>query len=260
VALRACFYIARRRPDPGGERQIFAAIVNDEVHLCGSRGKLSRRTDIRLIFGHGTSAASRAVKTPTVDKIETAFKRPFPVPDVKMGTEVKVMIEATSAGWRFKLGIIIVALMFAIWLLIPLAAATHASAGTIAAITGGIFIANKVLLLVAVAIMGKSGFRELKKLLFGYVAGLAPNPIVGPVRYRIGLAMFCLPLVSGILTPFVDAFWPGLRPNSWPLQLLGNIMLIASLFVLGGNFWDKLRALFVRTATVVDARDLDAKV
>jgi hypothetical protein len=177
-----------------------------------------------------------------------------------MSTQAKVNTEATSAGWRFKLGIIMVALMFVVWFLIPLAAAMHASAGTIAAITGGIFIANKVLLLVAVAIMGKSGFRELKKLLFGYVAVLAPNPIVGTVRYRIGLAMFSLPLLSGILTPFVDAFWPGLRPNSWPLQLFGNIMLIGSFFVLGGNFWDKLRALFVRTATVVDPTDTEDRV
>jgi hypothetical protein len=30
-------------------------------------------------------------------------------------------------------------------------------------------------------------------------------------------------------------------------------MLIASFFVLGGNFWDKLRALFLRMGTLVDA-------
>jgi hypothetical protein len=29
-----------------------------------------------------------------------------------------------------------------------------------------------------------------------------------------------------------------------------DVMLIASLFVLGGRFWDKIRALFVREATV----------
>jgi hypothetical protein len=177
-----------------------------------------------------------------------------------MSTQAKDTVEATSAGWRFKLGITIIALMFAIWLLIPLAAFLKASAGTIAAITGGIFIANKVLLLLAVAIMGKSGFRELKGRLFGYVAGLAPNPVVGQRRYRIGLVMFCLPLVSAILEPYIDSIWPGLRPESWQLELLGDTMLVASFFVLGGNFWDKLRALFVRTAIVVDAGDPRAPV
>jgi hypothetical protein len=165
----------------------------------------------------------------------------------------------TSVGWRFKLGIVIIALMFAIWLLIPLAASMKASAGTIAAITGGIFIANKVLLVLTVAVMGKAGFQQLKRYMFGYVSGLAPNATVSPLRYQTGLVMFCLPLASGILAPYVDALWPGLRPNSWQLQLLGNLMLIASFFVLGGNFWGKLRALFVRTAIAVDARDTNAQ-
>jgi len=34
-------------------------------------------------------------------------------------------------------------------------------------------------------------------------------------------------------------------------KVLRDVMLIASLFVLGGNFWDKLRALFVRDALAV---------
>ena len=176
-----------------------------------------------------------------------------------MTTQAQGTVEATSAGWRFKLGIIIIALMFAIWFLIPLAAAMDASAGTIATVTGIIFVGNKVLLLLAVGIMGKAGFQELKRRVFGYVAGLAPDATVGPLRYRIGLVMFCLPLVSAMLEPYVDNLWPGLRPNLWQLQLLGDVMLIASFFVLGGNFWDKVRALFVRTAAVVDAGDTQAR-
>ena len=72
-------------------------------------------------------------------------------------------------------------------------------------------------------------------------------------RYRIGLVMFCLPLLTAMMEPYIDRFFPGLRPNSFTAQSLGDAMLIASFFVLGGNFWDKVRALFVRTATVVEA-------
>jgi hypothetical protein len=67
--------------------------------------------------------------------------------------------------------------------------------------------------------------------------------------------MFCLPLVTAMLEPYVDQFFPGLRPNIWQLQALGDLMLIASFFVLGGDFWNKIRALFVRTTTVVDSPD-----
>lgn len=163
--------------------------------------------------------------------------------------------ELASAGpsqWRATLGVSIIGLMLALWLLVPLAALLDLAGSTVAALTGGLFIINKVLLLVAVAVMGKSGFQELKRRLFGYVKGLAPaaETPIGPVRHVLGLVMFCLPLLTAMLEPYVDRLWPGLRPNLWQLQVLGDLMLIASFFVLGGNFWEKLRALFVRRARV----------
>lgn len=167
------------------------------------------------------------------------------------------VVETTApaaAGWRFKLGIVLFAFAFALWLLVPLAAATGASSARVAAITGAIFVANKVLLLSCIAVMGKAGFQQLKSLVFGYAKGLAPSGPVGPVRHVVGLVMFCLPLVSAMLEPYVDNLWPGLRPNLWQLQALGDLMLIASFFVLGGDFWNKVRALFVRTATAIDHR------
>ncbi|QFY55052.1 transporter suffix domain-containing protein [Halopseudomonas pelagia] len=160
-----------------------------------------------------------------------------------------------SAKWRFKLGIGFLCLMPILWLLVPLAAMADAPGSRIAALTGALFIINKVLLLLVIAVMGKAGFQELKKHLFGYVSDLAPSSDVevSATRYRIGLVMFCLPLVSSFLEPYIDALAPGLRPNSWALQLLGDVLLISSFFVLGGNFWEKLRALFIRKARVINA-------
>jgi hypothetical protein len=165
---------------------------------------------------------------------------------------------SAESGWRFKLGIGIFIFAFALWLLIPLAASMNVPGPQIAAMTGAIFVANKVLLLACIAVMGKAGFQQLKGLVFGYARGLAPSGPVGPARHVVGLVMFCLPLITAMLEPHVDQFWPGLRPNIWQLQLLGDLMLIASFFVLGGDFWNKIRALFVRTARVVDARDAGA--
>jgi hypothetical protein len=156
-----------------------------------------------------------------------------------------------SAGWRFNVGIMILGLIVACSLLIPISAAMDMPAKTVATVTGVVLIGNKVLLLIAIGVMGKAGFQELKRRVFH---NLTPAPMPGPTRYRIGLVMFCLPLLSVMLAPYLDAFWPGLRPNSFPLQVFGNAMLIASFFVLGGNFWDKVRALFVRTTTVVDTQ------
>ena len=157
-----------------------------------------------------------------------------------------------SAGWRFKLGIVIICLILGSWLLVPLAAAADVPGPKIAALTGILFISNKIMLILAIAVMGKSGFQQLKRSVFGYVSTLAPADLeVGPARHRIGLVMFCLPLISSFLEPYVDTLWPGLRPNLWQVQALGDAMLIGSFFVLGGNFWDKVHALFIRTARVV---------
>lgn len=119
----------------------------------------------------------------------------------------------TASGWRFKFGIFIFIFAFSLWLLVPLAASTGASSARVAAITGAIFVANKVLLLTCIAVMGKPGFQQLKSLVFGYAKGLAPSGPVGPVRHVVGLVMFCLPLVSAMLEPYVDNIWPGLRKS-----------------------------------------------
>jgi hypothetical protein len=154
---------------------------------------------------------------------------------------------STGAGWRFKTGICLFVFAFALWLLIPLSASMGAPGARIAALTGVIFVANKVLLVICIAVMGKSGFQQLKAIVFGRAKRLAPSKTVGPVRHVIGLVMFGLPLVSAMLEPYIDNIWPGLRPNLWQVQALGDVMLIASFFVLGGDFWSKIRALFIRT-------------
>jgi hypothetical protein len=156
--------------------------------------------------------------------------------------------DSTAGGWRFKLGMGIFVLAFALWLIVPIAASVGTPAARMAALTGAIFVANKVLLVSCIAVMGKPGFQQLKQRVFGQAKRLAPTKTVGPARHFIGLVMFCLPLISAMIEPYVDTIWPGLRPNIWQLQALGDLMLIASFFVLGGDFWSKIHALFMRTA------------
>jgi hypothetical protein len=153
-----------------------------------------------------------------------------------------------GAGWRFRLGVAIFVFAFALWLLLPLAAAMGAGARRMAALTGTIFLANKVLLVATVAAMGKPGFQVLKGLAAGYVKGLAPDGPIGPVRHAIGIAMFSVPPSWAVIEPYVDQFFPGLTPDIWQLQVVGDLVLIGSFFVLGGDFWNKLRAVFTRSA------------
>src|SRR5687767_2949961 len=83
-------------------------------------------------------------------------------PIARNGAEVSMAVDDTTItapapfGWRFTAGVGLFALMALLWLLIPIDAALGMSAGTIAATTAGIAIANKVILLIAIAVMGKA--------------------------------------------------------------------------------------------------------
>ncbi|RRV10288.1 transporter suffix domain-containing protein [Pseudomonas sp. v388] len=158
---------------------------------------------------------------------------------------------APSEGWRFQCGIGLIILMAASWALVPLASMAGATGATIATLVGVLFISNKVLLIAAIAVMGKSGFQQLKAQLHKHVKSFMAWPAeVGVVRHRVGVALFCIPVVAAFLDHHLDMFAPQLAPYKLQLRLLGDVLLVASLFMLGANFWEKLRALFIRTAKV----------
>jgi hypothetical protein len=60
--------------------------------------------------------------------------------------------------------------------------------------------------------------------------------------------MFLLPLLFGFLTPYVGQLIPAHYAHPRLYGLAGDPLLLISLFVLGGQFWDKLRALFIHGA------------
>ncbi len=122
---------------------------------------------------------------------------------------------------------------------------------TVGAIATINFTLNKALLLVAAAIMGKPGFYRLKQLVFGALKRYAPPHEVGPMRYRIGLILFAIPIFVGWVSPYLADIVPALSRQSVRAAVIGDVMFLISLFVLGGGFWEKLRALFIRDAYVI---------
>jgi hypothetical protein len=110
----------------------------------------------------------------------------------------------------------------------------------------------KLFLVVAVAIMGKPGFAYLKSLIAARFRRLAPPATVSPTRYRVGLIMFVTLIVLGSIGPYIAHDLLPLRQEHPRLVAVsGDLLLVVSLFVLGGDFWDKLRSLFIREARVV---------
>ena len=103
----------------------------------------------------------------------------------------------------------------------------------------------------AIAVLGKPGWEWLKAKLFGVLRRAAPPDQVGVTRYRIGLVMFVLPLLMGWLAPYVAHALPLPESREWVVHLAGDVVFLSSFLVLGGDFWDKLRALFVHGARAV---------
>ena len=151
---------------------------------------------------------------------------------------------------RFIIGISVfsVGMMCPLW--VPLVAASDLPTPWKATLSATLLLgAPEVLMLVAVAILGKPGYREMKRRLSGVLRRLRPAERVGRLRHRLGVAMFVLPALAGWLYPYLALWIEELASYELRLALGLDAVFFGSLFVLGGEFWDKLSALFMRTAT-----------
>ncbi len=168
-----------------------------------------------------------------------------------MVTATATKTEQPRAGWRFRLGLITLVVGWLSPLCIPVITATELSTRWKTIISGALAVGiPEVFTVAAIAIMGKSGYNLIKERVFSFLKKHGPPDRVSLTRYRIGLVMFVLPLVFGWLGPYGAHLISGYEAHRFAVSLIGDVMFVASLFVLGGDFWDKIRALFIHRATV----------
>jgi hypothetical protein len=152
-------------------------------------------------------------------------------------------------GWRFPVGLAIFIIGFLSPLFIPLVTASGLSTAWKTAISGLLAAGiPEVFSIVAIAIMGKAGFNYIKGRFFAFLKKHGPPDVVSRRRYHIGLVMFVLPLLFGWLAPYAPHRIPGYETHRLAVSLVGDVMFVSSLFVLGGDFWDKVRSLFIHEA------------
>ena len=152
---------------------------------------------------------------------------------------------------RLTIGGAVIVVGFLSPLLIPLVASTNWSIGLKSAVSGLLALGiPEVFMIIGIAIVGKDGYQFLKEKLFAFLKRFAPPDFVSPRRYRIGLIMFGLPIVIGWAGPFLFHFIPGLHELPFWSFILGDLIFLSSFIVLGGNFWDKLRGLFIYSAKI----------
>ena len=151
--------------------------------------------------------------------------------------------------WRLTVGIGIFVLSIVLPVAgIPLVAALNLSAAATASVSGVLLVGAEILGIGAIALMGKDGYAFLKNSIARFFKQYGPPQTVSKRRYTIGLILFILPLLFGWLSVYIGSWIPYYSDNPLPFAVGGDLLLLTSLFVLGGDFWDKLQALFVHDA------------
>ena len=159
--------------------------------------------------------------------------------------------EQRHAGWRVKVGFAIFVASIGWPLLIPILPLLGVSTTTTAAFSGVMLVAAELMLLAGAAIAGKEGFAFIKAKVFGFLKSYGPPRELSRTRYTIGLVMFVIPLAFAWASPYVAHLLPGYAAGRLIYAIGFDVLLLISLFVLGGSFWDKLRSLFLYQAYAV---------
>jgi hypothetical protein len=156
-----------------------------------------------------------------------------------------------SADTRLKLGIalLVLGLVIPAGTLFVIATDWPTSVKTV--VSGILLFGPEIMTAVAVALMGKENFDRIGEWGKGRLKALKPAGDVSRPRHVIGLVL----LVGSVLFTWIASYVPSLMPEEYASRVAVNLGLDlifgASLFVLGGDFWDKLRALFLHEARAV---------
>jgi len=156
-----------------------------------------------------------------------------------------------NANMRLKLGIALLLL----GLIMPagtlLVAATGWPTSVKTVVSGILLFGLEIMAIPAAAIMGKENFDRIVNAVKVFLKTMKPAGDVGRTRYTIGLVLLVGPLLFAWIASYVPSWLPDDYATRVWVNLGVDLLILASLFVLGGDFWDKLRALFLYQARVV---------
>jgi hypothetical protein len=151
-------------------------------------------------------------------------------------------------GWRFyggmaALALSCVLLLFAVavpWLGLPVA---HSAVLAGALVAGG----PEVLCLLAIALLGKETFNYFTHKAKSVLRGAFDRP-ASKTRYYVGLAIILLSWLPAYLFAYVPAAMPSDSVRIYILAAM-DLAFVASVFLMGGEFWDKVRSVFIYEGT-----------
>jgi len=149
-------------------------------------------------------------------------------------------------NWKYYLGMTCFILSFVfplIGFLIPFLGLPLA---LMAFLTGFLMFGGpEIMIVLAVVFLGKPVLNQIKEKFFKLFKRKKPYKPVSRFRYYLGIVIF-----FGSFTPFyLNGYAPHLLPDHevWRLYIFigSDLVFILSFFILGGNFWEKFKKLFI---------------
>jgi len=164
-------------------------------------------------------------------------------------TETQKVDQDAPTGWRLRFGLIFFVVGWICPLFIPLVTSMNLPAETKTLLSGFLLIgAPEIFSVISIIILGKSGFNYIKSKTFAFLRKAAPQGEVSRMRYRFGLIMLLLHVIYANFTFYAPDLILGYSDNRIAMNLIADFLFIVTLFVLGGDFWEKLRALLLYDA------------
>jgi hypothetical protein len=126
-------------------------------------------------------------------------------------------------------------------------------------LVGGFLVVGgpEIMTILAVAVMGRENYDVIIKKIFSWFKKLKPSGTVSKLRYTIGLILFLVPIIPSYIMAYIPNWLPDVSPERFYINITSDVIFISSFFVLGGDFWDKIRALFIKDAKAVFPEKID---
>jgi len=170
--------------------------------------------------------------------------------------------ENSNKNWRYRLGLTLFFGAFPIFFATPVVIPMLGlSAGESAALIGGILLAVEVLWFASIPLLGKEGFKAVKQRTFGWFK-LSSAPVSRP-RHQFGVTLLLGSilldvllnlimvgtdlLASGADAPTMQLFGLSFSEQATvyvSIQILTTVGIVAALFILGADFWERLKTAF----------------
>jgi len=115
-------------------------------------------------------------------------------------------------------------------------------------VLGVFWISAPLMKIGSIAILGKSSYAWINYQMHYFYHKVAKPHQITPLRYNIGLMLFILPFLPNYMISFMPHLVPISLTTRYLIIISSDVLFLISLFVLGGDFWDKLRALFIYKA------------